>query len=77
MVIVSPEGQTLHSCTGTCEGYIIDKPAGEHGFGYDPIFYIPELNKTMAQLTMEEKNQVSHRSKALKCMIDWLKSNNP
>ncbi|EKE03115.1 MAG: hypothetical protein ACD_20C00259G0015 [uncultured bacterium] len=76
MVIVSPEGETLHSCTGTCEGYIIDKPVGEHGFGYDPIFYIPELNATMAQLSMEEKNKISHRAKALRCMLDWLKSAN-
>ena len=76
MVIVSPNGEILHSCTGTCEGYITDKPLGEQGFGYDPIFYIPELDATMAQLSLEEKNKVSHRAKALRCTIDWLKSSN-
>jgi XTP/dITP diphosphohydrolase len=75
MVMVSPNGKILHSCTGICEGFIIEKSVGEHGFGYDPIFYIPELKATMAQLSLEEKNKISHRAKALSCMIDWLKSN--
>ncbi|NSL51560.1 XTP/dITP diphosphatase [Calidifontibacillus erzurumensis] len=51
---------------GTCEGYIAEEPVGENGFGYDPIFYLPNLKKTMAQLTTEEKNQISHRARALK-----------
>ena len=72
MVIASPTGEILYTCTGKCEGYIIDTPKGVNGFGYDPIFYIPELNKTMAELSLEEKNTISHRSKALKCMLHWL-----
>ncbi len=50
---------------GTCEGIITREPIGDNGFGYDPIMYIPQLNKTMAQLTSEEKNVISHRKAAL------------
>lgn len=72
IAFVSPNGETLFSCKGTCEGKIIDTPRGENGFGYDPIFFIPEKNATMAELTMDEKNTVSHRGKALKKIIEWL-----
>lgn len=75
IVIAAPSGEILHSCTGVCEGIIIDQQKGLNGFGYDPIFFIPELNKTMAELSLEEKNLYSHRGKALNCIIEWLKSN--
>lgn len=55
-------------------GEINDKIEGENGFGYDPIFYVPELHKTSASLTLEEKNQYSHRAKALKKLYEILKS---
>jgi XTP/dITP diphosphohydrolase len=51
---------------GTCEGYIAGAPTGTNGFGYDPIFYVPEKQKTMAELSKEEKNKISHRANALK-----------
>jgi XTP/dITP diphosphohydrolase len=51
---------------GTLEGLITDKEIGENGFGYDPIFFVPHLNKTVAQLTTEEKNAISHRGNALR-----------
>lgn len=51
---------------GSCEGVISDKPIGAEGFGYDPIFYVPSKRKTMAQLSKEEKNELSHRANALK-----------
>lgn len=51
---------------GTCEGYITEKPEGENGFGYDPIFYILDQKQTMAQLTSDEKNKISHRANAMK-----------
>lgn len=54
-------------------GEINDKIEGENGFGYDPIFYVPELGKTSATLTLEEKNQYSHRAKALKKLYQILK----
>ena len=50
---------------GYVNGIIIDNPRGNNGFGYDPYFYINELNKTMAEITLEEKNKISHRQKAL------------
>ena len=52
--------------TGFCNGYIAEKPAGTNGFGYDPIFFLPDLNKTMAQLSPLEKNIISHRANAVK-----------
>ena len=73
MVLVGADGKILHACRGYCEGLIIDEKRGTNGFGYDPVFYIPELDKTMAELTLDEKNRISHRSKALKDMIEWLK----
>ena len=55
------------------DGEIYDKIEGENGFGYDPNFYVPELHKTSAQMTLEEKNQYSHRAKALKKLYTILK----
>ena len=60
----------------TIEGIIGYESAGENGFGYDPIFYVPELKKTTAQLSMEEKNKISHRGKALVRMANRLKDMN-
>ncbi len=58
---------------GTIEGYIGDKPAGENGFGYDPIFYVPDLDCSTAELSPEEKNARSHRGSALRMMRDRLR----
>lgn len=69
---VLPDGRVLH--TEACmEGLIADKPAGEGGFGYDPILYLPEYGKTSAELPIEEKNRISHRGKALELMKRELK----
>ena len=75
MVLVSPEGKVLYSSIGKIDGIIAETPSGTNGFGYDPIFFIPNLNKTMAQMSMEEKNTLSHRAKALLPMIDWIHNN--
>lgn len=64
---VLPDGQVLHT-EAAMEGLIAEHPAGQGGFGYDPILYIPQFGKTSAELTMEEKNAISHRGKALKEM---------
>ncbi|HAG04002.1 MAG TPA: non-canonical purine NTP pyrophosphatase, RdgB/HAM1 family [Lachnospiraceae bacterium] len=56
----------------TIEGIVARKTEGENGFGYDPLFFYPPLGKTTAQLSMEEKNKVSHRGKALKAMLERL-----
>jgi XTP/dITP diphosphohydrolase len=63
IAIAEPAGK-VEICSGTCRGVIIDKPRGANGFGYDPIFFIPELGKTMAELTMAQKNKISHRARA-------------
>lgn len=57
----------------TWYGQIAEAPAGENGFGFDPIFYVPEFRKTAAQLKPEEKNRVSHRAKALRKLEEWLR----
>lgn len=62
--IAVPPGMAL-TYEGRCEGLIAEAPAGENGFGYDPLFYYPPLKRTFAQLSVEEKNQVSHRGKAM------------
>ena len=62
--IAVPSGPAL-TYEARCEGLITDQPSGENGFGYDPVFYYPPLEKTFAQLTREEKSRVSHRGKAL------------
>ncbi len=56
----------------TCEGRIATAPSGNGGFGYDPIFFLSELNCTMADLTAEQKHSISHRGKVLKAASDWL-----
>jgi XTP/dITP diphosphohydrolase len=63
IAIATPEGK-VEFRSGICRGLIATAPRGRHGFGYDPVFYIPELGKTMAELTLEEKNRVSHRARA-------------
>ena len=57
---------------GYCYGKIADEPRGCNGFGYDPIFYIPELGKTSAQISADEKNMISHRGKALRAIAELL-----
>ncbi|OGO03556.1 MAG: non-canonical purine NTP pyrophosphatase, RdgB/HAM1 family [Chloroflexi bacterium RBG_13_54_9] len=63
IAIATPEGM-VELCYGECEGIITFEPRGENGFGYDPIFYLPERGKTMAELSSEEKNRISHRAQA-------------
>ena len=65
MAIVSPEGE-MQTVEGKCRGRITFTPQGKHGFGFDPIFFVPEFGKTMAELEPEVKNQISHRAQALK-----------
>jgi len=63
IAIATPDGE-VEFCSGECRGMITLDPRGEQGFGYDPIFYLPELDKTMAELPSEMKNQISHRGQA-------------
>lgn len=69
---VLPDGRTL-TARGVMEGLIAHEPAGDGGFGYDPILMLPEYGKTSAEITMEEKNKISHRGKALEAMKERLR----
>ena len=69
---VPPDGREL-TTRAAIEGRIGYEEKGSHGFGYDPIFYVPQFEKTTAELTEEQKNQISHRGKALQLMKEELK----
>lgn len=69
--LVQPDGMHL-SAMGICKGVILRQRRGSGGFGYDPLFYIDELQKTMAELSMDEKNQISHRKRALQGLKEKL-----
>lgn len=66
IIAIAVPGEKTLLCRGECHGIISFQPRGENGFGYDPIFYFPELDRTMAELTLGQKSQVSHRGKAVK-----------
>ena len=68
-----PEGHT-QVATGTLVGVIAEECSGSQGFGYDPVFFVQELGRTLAELTAEEKNRISHRAKAFRSMADILRS---
>ncbi len=72
ITMVTPEGQTIQA-RGEIHGQLTREPRGENGFGYDPIFYYPPMGKTTAEMTAEEKNQVSHRANALNVFYNKLK----
>lgn len=73
MVLAMPGGVTW-TVEGVIEGTITQEELGEGGFGYDPVFYLPDLGKTLAQLSFDEKNRVSHRAKALEEIREILKT---
>jgi XTP/dITP diphosphohydrolase len=64
VIALAVPGDDVEFCYGECPGVITFEPSGKQGFGYDPIFYLPELGKTMAELSLAEKNRVSHRGQA-------------
>lgn len=69
VALVFPDGQSV-TAEGTCEGILRDFYAGTGGFGYDPLFYLPPFGKTMAEISLAEKNSISHRGKALRKLIE-------
>ena len=73
IVAVLPDGTVLSS-HGTVEGTIAYRSEGEGGFGYDPIFFVPEYGKTMALLTPDEKNAISHRGNALRAIAEKIRA---
>ena len=72
ITLVTPDGKSIQA-RGEVHGVVTHAPAGEGGFGYDPIFYYPPFGKTLAQVPQEEKNRVSHRAEALKIFYTKLK----
>ena len=72
ITMVTPEGETIQA-RGEIHGELLREPHGENGFGYDPIFYYPPLGMTTAEMSSEDKNQVSHRANALKIFNEKLK----
>ena len=62
-----------YSVSGECHGIINFSPSGDNGFGYDPVFFLPEFNRTMAELSIDEKNKISHRGKAIDSLAELLK----
>ncbi len=72
VALYNPRTGRIDQSDGTVEGIIIDETRGDNGFGYDPVFFIPELGKTMAELSEEEKNSFSHRGRAVGIMIPCL-----
>jgi XTP/dITP diphosphohydrolase len=71
VAIAAPHG-AVSTAEGVCEGIIAFGPAGEHGFGYDPVFYLPDLGATLAQLPAEVKNQISHRGRAARAAVQMV-----
>ncbi|CAH0119170.1 MULTISPECIES: XTP/dITP diphosphatase [unclassified Paenibacillus] len=72
LVLYDPDSEESITATGSVDGYITVEPRGTGGFGYDPLFYLPDLHKTMAELSVEEKQAISHRGQALKQLTGLL-----
>ncbi|HEX78644.1 MAG TPA: XTP/dITP diphosphatase [Dehalococcoidia bacterium] len=72
IALATPAGH-VEFCHGECRGIITFEPRGEQNFGYDPVFYVPSLGRTMAELSLEEKNSISHRGDAARKAIEVLK----
>lgn len=72
---ISKNGKLIKSFQGEVEGIILRERRGNNGFGYDPLFFYPPLNKTFAELTTDQKNKISHRAIALKKMRDYIQNN--
>ena len=75
MTLLDNEGNVLHISKGECHGQITKEPRGSNGFGYDPIFLPDGYNVTIAQLSEDEKNNISHRGNALRDMLNFIKTN--
>jgi XTP/dITP diphosphohydrolase len=72
VIAVATPGGDIGYCSGECRGFITLEPKGEQGFGYDPVFFVPGMGKTMAELTFDEKNRVSHRARAAEKVFSLL-----
>jgi XTP/dITP diphosphohydrolase len=71
LLAAARDGKTLAAFRGTAEGVILDSPRGTNGFGYDPLFYFPQIHKTFAELSAEQKANYSHRGAAFRQFLQW------
>jgi len=71
VLVAARDGRALHTFRGVAEGLILDTPRGTNGFGYDPLFYFPQIHRTFAELSAEEKSKYSHRGAAFRHFLDW------
>jgi XTP/dITP diphosphohydrolase len=71
VIAAARDGQTLEVFRGQAEGIILDTPQGSNGFGYDPLFFFPQIQKTFAELNAEEKAKYSHRGAAFRMFLEW------
>lgn len=74
VIAAARDGQTLEVFRGEAEGTILNRPRGTNGFGYDPLFYFPQIQKAFAELTAEEKAQYSHRGAAFRRFLQWYRT---
>jgi len=73
IVLAAPDGTILGESDGVCEGRIAHAPVGDNGFGYDPVFYLPQFKQTMAQLPPAQKHRISHRGRAVQAIVPRLR----
>ncbi len=69
LCVAQPDGRILNEVDGICEGMLLHEPLGTEGFGYDPLFWSTELHKGMGEASMQEKNRISHRGKAIRKLV--------
>ncbi len=69
LCVVQPDGKVVNEVDGICDGMLLHEPLGEQGFGYDPLFWSTELHKSMGEASMQEKNKISHRAKAIRKLV--------
>ena len=74
VLVAARDGRPLHTAEGSVEGVILEAPRGTGGFGYDPLFFLPELDRTMAEIDLDTKLSLSHRGRALKALLGLLKA---
>jgi len=75
-IVAARDGEALATFNGVAEGFILDTARGSGGFGYDPLFYFPQIGKTFAELSAVEKAQYSHRGQAFRKFLEWARTSN-
>lgn len=76
VVLLFPDGREI-SAEGRCDGLLLERERGANGFGYDPLFFLPEMGQTMAEITAAQKAGISHRGRALRALFDRLSEEKP